>query len=255
MSVKPVNVTYHGNGVPLSVDPLDVVLADREQVQWRFHNLPANCIPFVFFPEIPGASGQPFGPFQYLEPSVFRDSETGLLVSRVLAIGNTGVHHEYPYTAMALDPSGAAATSHGHNARILNPSARENTSPDALVHYNSEAEPEHRFKVKPSPLVLEKERTAIWYVEGIPRDHFVSFHFDGFPEDPMKGPFLSFSLSRGFGSSWLANGAGFLSTLLGHETSQITAPIHYFVRLRNHLGEVVEEDDPVIEPLESPPGT
>jgi hypothetical protein len=78
----------------------------------------------------------------------------------------------------------------------------------------------------------------------------VTFHFDNFP-DPMTGPFQSFSISRGFDGFPIAIGAGFASSL----TSQQLNPFPYHVRVRNSLGTVIATDDPVIEPLGTPPGS
>jgi hypothetical protein len=233
-----INVIYHG--VPqLELDLPDVTLESGDQVLWQFHKVPHGCPVFIFFPQSQtSGSHQPFGPFQYLETSV----------SSVLAIGNTGHHHEYPYTAMILGPDGPVATSAHTHALVRNPTAHEDTSPDALVLYKPE-DKERPFQVTPTLLKLETGRTAIWYIEGIPPGHFVTFHFEDFPNDPLRGPFSSFSWSRGFGSSWLANGAGFLN---GLDSSQIPNPIRYFVRLRDAQGNVLEVKDPVIEPLDPP---
>jgi hypothetical protein len=241
MAVRTVNVTYNGSiHLDLWPDQGNVTLDSGDQVQWHFHSVPPGCPVFIHFPQSQASEPhQPFGPFQYLETSD----------SWVFGIGNNGNHHEHPYTAMILNSEGAVATSSHLPARILNPTAHEDTSPDALVRYNPE-DRERPFRVMPHRLKLEKERTAIWYIEGIPADHFVTFHFDGFQADPLRGPFLSFSWSRGFHSSWLANGAGFL---FGLDPSQIPNPIQYFVRLRNALGTVVHQEDPVIEPLDPPP--
>lgn len=240
MAVQCVNVVYYGEGSPLGLDKLDVELGPGDQVQWNFYNVPPRCMPFIYFPgKHHSASRQTFGPFQYLEPSV----------STVVALGNSGHHGDYPYVAMILNKKRAVATSAGIEARIRNRSAPENTSPDALVRYD-----EKGFHVTPNDLKLERERTAIWYIEGIPEGHFVTFRFKGFRDRPMRGPFLSFSLSRGFHGAWLANGAGFLSSHLHLMPGQLQKPISYQVRLRDSYGRVVDGHDPVIEPLESPPG-
>ncbi|HJX26961.1 MAG TPA: hypothetical protein VJ885_03550 [Thermoanaerobaculia bacterium] len=234
-TIITVNAIYDEESGALTLAPPEISLGGGEQVHWRFHNVPPGGQPFIFFPDHPlDLPRQPFGPFQYLEPSIHG----------VLGIGNSGRHRDYPYTAMILNLQGPLASATG---LIQNPMALENTSPDALIRYNPQAT--HPFKVMPQRLTLEKKRTAIWYIEGIPEGHFVTFQFDDFPEHPMRGPFLSFSFSRGFGNSWLANGAGFLF----NEPNTFLNPINYRVALRNAQGIVVHWDDPVIEPLESPP--
>lgn len=81
-----------------------------------------------------------------------------------------------------------------------------------------------------------------WWREG----NFVTFRFDDF-DDVMVGPFSFFSISRGFGTAQVAIGTSFTGPLPGQERVQ------YHVRLRDADGNVIGGEDPVIEPLGSPP--
>lgn len=237
MSVTKIFVIYDAETGQLTLDKPVVDLASGDQIQWIFPNTPSHLLPHIYFSTQEGVEKELFGPFQYLEP--FSD--------RLIGLGNSGEPGPYPYTVLLLNENGPVATSSGIEAIINNLSGLENTSPDALVRYEAESDP--HFLVEPFTLTLEWRRTAIWYIEDIPPGHFVTFRFNGF-EDPMTGPFLSFSLSRGFGSSWLANGAGFL---FDQDPLQLGPPISYRVTLRNSLGTVVAVKDPVIEPLGTPP--
>lgn len=241
MAVKTVNVTYNGEGqLELEQDKSNLELGIGDQVRWHFQgDFPLGCFPFIFFQD---QTDYPLGPFQYLEPSA----------SGVLGIGNNGVLQDYPYIAMLLNQEGAVATS--APAIIRNFIAPEDTSPDAVVSYQV-VENSPRLQVTPSALVVERGRMAVWRFKDIPVNCFVTFNFPGYP-DPMKGPFLSISWSRDFNGSWLANGQGLLSA----DSSRNLAPIIYNVQLRDEEGKIVpmpipSNDDPVIEPLESPPGT
>ncbi len=238
MPIKRIHVTYTEGG-PLAVDPLDVTLEAGDQIQWDFHNLPPYTLAFIFFPDNEAqALGQTFGPFQFLEPSS----------STVMGIGSTGQQRDYPYYAMVLNQDRALATSAGASARIRN-AAPKDSSPDALIRYDAAA---GSFQVTPSVLRLERDRTANWYITGIPLDHFVTFRFEDFLASPSETAFHSFSLSRGFHDAWVANGAGFLSDPL--DSDLIPTRVNYRVTLRDASGTVVATHDPVIEPLESPPG-
>jgi plastocyanin len=230
MSVQ-INVTYDELNERLDLVE-EVEIGPGDSVEWVFSSVPAGLLPFVHFPSEVDLEGQQFGPFQYLEPS-----PTG-----VVALGNNGKARHYEYIVLLLDTHGARATSTGSH-RIVNSSTMEDTSPDATVHYDPE---QNLVAVHPPVLHLQPGRTAIWYITGVPLGHFVTFHFDGFPK-PMTGPFLSFSMSRGFNRSWLANGADFSGALAGQ------SQVMYHVRVRNAQGIVVGSGDPVIDPLGSPP--
>lgn len=239
MAAKVVNVTL--DGVQLHLDHADLLVGDGDTVQWNFPEVPNHCWPFIFFPKQANQPFSPLGPFKSLKPTL-----SGTL-GGVLGAGNSGVQQEYPYTAMILNQDGAVAMSTSP-ARIFNTASR-NTSPVAIVRYRNDQPETERIDVDPDMLQVAAGQTVQWHLIGIPENHFVTFHFNGFA-DPMQGPFSSFTVDRTFDSNQIAIGADFL---IAPDPQGSLSPIQYFVRLRNAMGTVIDSDDPVIEPLESPP--
>lgn len=220
------------NGTELTVSNPQTPLEAGDWVVWHFPPLNPQELTFIHFHSLE----HPFGPFQYLEPSSVH----------VRGLGNSGLPGEYHYTAFILNEQGVAARSHG-SASIVNLSATEDTSPDATLHYDGQT-----FLHEPPTLKVEVGRTALWYITGVPADHFVTFLFDGF-EDAMVGPFSSFAISRGFGDAWVATGTDFTGQVPNTEPVQIR--IQYHVRLHRPDGTVLAGGDPVIEPPGWPPGS
>lgn len=237
MAVKIVNVTHEG--VHLNLDHADLLVGDGDTVQWNFQDVPNHCWPFIFFPKQANQPFSPLGPFKSLKPTL-----SGAL-GGVLGVGNSGVQQNFTYTAMILNQDGAVAMS--SPAQISNTASRD-TSPVAVVQFLPETS---QVNVTPGTLEVTPGQTVYWHIVGLPEDHFVTFHFEGFA-DPMQGPFSSFMVNRSFGSNQLASGVEF-STAQDPQGAQ--SPIQYFVRVRNALGTVMGADDPVIEPLGTPPGT
>jgi hypothetical protein len=235
MPVEPITITVtFSNGI-LSVEPgkEQITIGPGDAVQWIFIGTPDDCLAFIHF-ETEGH--ERFGPFQYREPAA-----TGLI-----AMGNSGILGTYGYTALILGDEEAVATTTASLA-IVNTSAVLDTTPHLTVSYHPDAVlPNEKVVVDPDRLLLEQGRTAIWNIfpENIPSDHFVTFHFDLFPATPMTGPFQSFSLSPAPDGSLVARGENFSAT----------DQVPYHVRIRDAQGRVVGAGDPVIEPLESPPG-
>lgn len=236
--VRPVSikVTYVAGSTSLEVSPATVALQPGQPVHWQFENVPKNYLAFVHFPVPLGSTlPTPFGPFQYLEPTC----------SSVLGIGNTGVRGDYRYTAMVLNRKKARAKGEG---TIQNGKGGKDTSPDALVIYDPS---KSSLEVKPYTLRLAKGRRAIWYIQGIPSNHFVTFEFPGF-ENRMTGPFTHLSLSRGDGSACLVTGIGFRvadQTEVHEEVDDVT----YCIQVRKPDGSLAGGEDPVIESV-GPPG-
>jgi hypothetical protein len=234
--VKRIAVSLDSATGELTPDQIIFDRANGEVIQWDFPDAPDHLVPHIYFHPDPGTEEHElFGPFEYLEPSP----------RCLIGMGNFNRAKLYRYTLLLLDETSAAATS-GPHCHINNLLSEENTSPDALVTFDEEAT--QPFKVIPPILTLEVKRTAIWYIKHVPPGFFVTFRFPEF-QDQAKGPFLSFSLSRGFNGAWLANGAGFLWDRL---PGQIPPSIHYRVTLRNAAGDVEHVHDPVIEPLGPP---
>lgn len=235
MAIHTITVTYDAQTNQLGLqDPQQatVSIGPGDAVKWVFIGTPENCLAFVHFAPLNGAW---FGPFQFLEPS-----PTG-----VVATGNNGSPATYEYTAMILGDSGPLTPQ--VSMSIINTSTQVDTSPHAFVSFNPNAEQiDQRVLVNPPHLWLEGGGTAIWHIslENFLPGQFVTFHFDGFPATPMIGPFQSFSLSPGIGGSLVARGAGFSSS----------NPVSYHIRVRNSDSSLEGSGDPVIEPLESPPG-
>lgn len=237
MAIHTINVNFDAQANQLEPDPqmTTVTIGTGDAVEWVFTGTPANCLAFVLFES---QNDGWFGPFQSLSPSP----------EGVTATGNNGSPGTYAYTLMILDDQGALAT-FGTSLSVVNASTQVDTSPRATVFFDPNIEPSNqRVVVTPSTLSVEQGQTAIWHIypENILPGHFVTVHFEGFPERPMIGPFQSFSMSPGVGGL-VARGEG-LST---GSTNQIA----YRVRVRAADGTIVGSGDPVIEPLESPPGT
>jgi hypothetical protein len=218
------------NGAELTVSNPQVPLETGDWVVWRFLGLDLHEMACIHFHSLE----HPYGPFQALEPSSFH----------VRGLGNSGIPGEYPYTAFVLDDAGVVATSHGSTS-VVNLSATEDTSPVATIRCT-----ENSLHVEPLTLKVEKDRTALWYVTGLPQGHFISFHFEGFPDD-MVGPFTSFAFYHVSGESRVAIGTDFK----GPQPDSTDGKVHYRVRLRRPDGSVLAGDDPVIEPPGWPPGS
>ena len=204
MSPNPQIVNVTRNGTELSLDHPQIDLSPGNSVEWKFQGLDSQEMGFIQFQE-------PFGPFQ------------SLLFSgpAVVGVGNSGNADEFAYTALVLNQNGQVATSDGINASISNPSnVVQDTSPNAVITYNPVADPP--LQITPPTLTVPLEGTAIWYVEGLPDDHSVTFQFDSIGENPLLGPFLFFSVSQGFATARVAVGMGLLSALLKMEPNPDT---------------------------------
>jgi hypothetical protein len=236
MANHQVLVTYNGEGAPLGIGEPLIDLEAGDTVEWVFQNVPLGDLVYIHFND---PSNQPFGPFQALQPAG----------NSVKGIGNSGVPGAYSYTALVLDQSGPIAISEV-TASIINLSIVMDTVSETLgsIVYIPGDPP--AVQVKPHILRMQGRDTAIWLVEGLREDFFLTFRFDDFP-DSMTGPFRSFSLSRAFGTTRLAIGTNFDGDLRtqGEPLAQIT----YFVEARDSQGVVIASHDPVIEPLGSPP--
>lgn len=238
MAIHTINVGFDAQTNQFALqDPQQttVTLAAGDAVEWVFDTPPSNCLAFVRFETQEDGW---FGPFESLTPSP----------ERVTATGNNGIPGSYAYTLMILDDNGVRATA-TTSLTVENTSTQVDTSPRATVFFNPSIEDlNQRVIVTPNDLAVGQGQTAIWHIypENILPGHFVTVHFDGFPEKPMLGPFQSFSMSPGFGAL-VARG----ENLATESASQIT----YHVRVRNSNGTIVGSGDPVIEPLDSPPGT
>ena len=234
MANQTVTVTFNGNGEPLGINPLQVNLGAGDSVTWNFQNIPLESLVYIYFNDPPG---QPFGPFVALKP----------VNNTVTGIGNSGQTGSYSYTAMVLNQNGPLAISERVNASVENTSDATDTVFEAigLITYNPEDSPP--LQVSPSPLNLGSLQRATWLIEGLPEEAFITFHFDGFP-DPLTGPFTTFLLSQAFGTTRLAVGTG-----LDIPPETQGNPVPYFVEVRDPLGAVIASDDPVIEPLGTPP--
>lgn len=237
-----IHVTYDEETGTLTLDQPHIDLPPKQAVQWLFSsNTPGHALPHAVFQPVAGqpfpVEGEQFGPFQYLE------ARTHTLT----ALGNIGKHFTYHYTLLLLDENGPLATSKVPIS--INNQGVEDTSPDALITYHpDDPDPEKQLIVSPPSLRVQPGRTVIWYIKGIPLGHFVTFRFLNSPH-PLTGPFSSFSVSRGFGNAWLANGADIRFPDEQHPL------ISYHVTVRDALGNLVAWDDPTIEPLGPPPNT
>jgi hypothetical protein len=237
MSLIQINIVFNEQTEQLEVSPAQVNLNHGDVVHWVLsgerHD---DRFPQIIFQTQANAQGQQFGPFEYLEPSL----------SGVIGLGNTGHSGSYPYTVLLLDEHGPVGTP--ASASIDNASSLLNTSPQAIIRFDSETQ---KLNVEPPHLLVELKHTAIWHIQGIPQDCFITFHFDD-PAHPIEGPFLSFSLSRDLEDSdrWLATGTGLLFDV---EPSLLPFSIGYSVALRDAQGNVLTHTpDPVIEPLGPP---
>lgn len=220
------------NGEILTVSHPQINLIPEESVEWNFTGLNAGEIACIHFDHLAFPESEPYGPFQCLEPSS----------TNVRGLGNTGRPGEYHYTAFVVSNAGVAARSDG-NAKIVNLSATVDTSPDATIHYDGTD-----LHVQPFLLKVDLGNPALWYITGVPAEHFISLHFDHFP-DAMVGPFSSLQFSRGLGTARVATASNFGAhhPVSGHESD----PVTYHVSLRRPDGTVLVGKDPVIEP---PPG-
>ncbi len=223
-------VTVTRNGEELAISNPQVPLEAGDWVVWRFAGLAIDEIACVHFHSLE----HPYGPFQALEPSSFH----------VRGLGNSGIAGEYPYTAFILNEQGVVARS-TEPASVLNLSTTEDTSPVATIHCTEDS-----LHVEPPFLKVEIDRTALWYVTGLPPGHFITFQFEGF-QDEMVGPFSSFAFLNISGASRVAIGANFSGPLEG----SIDGRVFYHVSLRRPDGTVLASDDPVIEPPGWPPGS
>jgi hypothetical protein len=232
MSMEPliVTATFDWESSTLTLAPQQPLeLRSGESVRWNFEGVPPGFLPFISFP-----STGPFGPFQAFE----------LLGSAVLGIGHSGHSGENSYTALVLDPSLGQAVASA-DGTIQNLSANEPLV--AVVRFDPEPP---SLEILPVALKLDIGQSAIWYLAGLSPKYFVTFRFDGFP-DPMVGPFLSFSLSGGFGSLVQAVGVDFLSAAA---SLVLPGPFSYSVSVWDAQDkQVVVRHDPVIDRLGSPP--
>ena len=227
MTVHNVSVTRSDR--LLSLSPSQVTLTGPEDlVDWSFESpLGDQELVFVLFhsPE-----GQPFGPFQTLEPEN----------QRIRGFGNNGIVDEYNYTIFVLSNEVVVAQSDGTDS-VANTSSEVNSSPSATVLYAAGG-----LVVSPHRLQVETGRTAIWYVENLPDGHFVTFEFDAIQnphDDVLIGPFASLVVTRGLGNAQVTMGVDF--------RGDYPQTYIYHVKLRRPDGSVVTRTDPVIEP---PPG-
>lgn len=214
------------NGTELTVSNPQVPLEAGDWVVWHFFGLDLHEMAYIHFHSLE----HPYGPFRALEPSSFH----------VRGLGNSGRPGEYPYTAFILNDERVVASSR-EPVNVQNLSATEDTSPVATIQCT-----ENSLHVEPLTLKVEKHRTALWYVTGLPPGHFISFHFEDFQDD-MVGPFTSFAFYNISGESRVAIGANFQDPTNGQ--------VHYRVRLRSPDGSVLAGKDPVIEPPGWPPGS
>ncbi len=223
-----VEVTFVAEQVPLEVDPDQVDLETGKPVAWAFNNVPDGDLPFIHF----DAVDNPFGPFQFLEISA----------SGMTGLGNTGAAGEHAYTALLLRQAGPVAASDS-NTSVDNEGTGADTSPFALVIFDPNASPPV-LTVDPSPLRVQTGGTAVWYIRGLPEDHFITFDFEHSNEN--RGPFSALLLSRDFdGGRRLVIGTG--STLAQPDS------VVYHLRVRDADGVTVASSDPAIDPLGPPP--
>lgn len=227
-----VTVTFHGPGVPLTINPLHVDLHAGGWVQWKFEaatgELPTGVLMYIHFDSA-------FGPFQGL-------SSSGNSVS---GKGNSGVLGAHHYTAMVLNESEVVATSCASEALVFNLSAARDTSPHAIVIYDPE---EKELGVTPYNLGIQHGETATWHIEGVPQGYFVTFQFPAFPNG-MVGPFTTVNLEGNVipGSSIL------LASGESYNPGNIASPFKYSIQVRKPDGSLVSSDDPLIDTLGDPP--
>lgn len=125
-----------------------------------------------------------------------------------------------------------------------NSKAEEENLPVALVVYDPLTA--SSVLVEPHTLKVKLQQTVTWLIEGVPENHSLSFSFDGF-QDPLKGPFSSFSIEPESGTPQRATGESFGGALPGQSL------VHYNVTVINAQGVPAgTSQDPVIEPLDPP---
>jgi plastocyanin len=153
-----VNVKY--DGAHLTLHPPSVQLGSGDWVEWRFSNVPADCIPSIQFEK------DVLGPFQCLQT---------ISNTTVQGKGNVGAKEDvlYTYTARLLDLVGVPASTGEPGGTVVSLQQTPNTSPEVVVVYK-----EGVLTVSPEALDLYPGDTATWNVFGLPPDHSVTIQFD-----------------------------------------------------------------------------
>ncbi len=232
----------------LSINPPVESVSDQDWIVWRFHGLPGGCLPYIKF-----ASG--FGPFRALRSYQGPDVAQPTLISKGHLARTSAGGDRHSYTAMVLDPAAElpVATATG---TLLNLAESDDSSPDVLVTctYDPENPEDVKITIYPEALRLNEGDTASWRVTGLRDGDFATLQFlpaEGSP-DPMRGPFMSFSLLPGEGSDVRATAMGFVA-------GATTAPrrFTYQLRVRDKDGNLLDGHDPTIDnigPPIPPPG-
>jgi hypothetical protein len=227
----------------LSINPPVQSVWGQGWIVWRFHGLPEGCLPYVKF-----ASG--FGPFRALRSYQGPDIAQPVLVSKGHLARTSPDGDRHSYTVMILQPEAElpVATATG---TILNLADSDDSSPDVLVTC---AYDPVKVTVYPEALRLNEGDTANWRVTGLRDGDFATLQFlpaEGSP-DPMRGPFMSFSLLPGEGSEVRATAMGFVAGAAAPPRS-----FTYQIRVRDKDGKLLDGHDPTIDnigPPIPPPG-
>ncbi|HEY4574652.1 MAG TPA: hypothetical protein VIJ26_11825, partial [Thermoanaerobaculia bacterium] len=153
-----VNVSY--DGAHLMLDRPSVQLGPGDWVEWRFSDVPADCIPSIQFEK------DVLGPFQCLQ---------SISNTTVQGKGSVGAKEDtlYVYTARLLDLEGVQASSGDPGGTVLSLQQAPNTSPEVVVLFETGV-----LTVKPEALDLYPGDTATWNIFGLPPGHSVTIQFD-----------------------------------------------------------------------------
>ncbi len=227
-----VKVDY--DGAHLTLDPPSARLGPEDWVEWRFSNVPADCIPSIQFEK------DVLGPFQCLQ-SVSNTTVQGK--------GNVGAEEDvlYAYTARLLDLEGVRASSGDLAGTVVSLQQVPNTSPEVVVVFKAGL-----LTVQPMTLDLYPGDTATWNVFGLPTGHSVTIQFDPLVigQDNQAAMFESFLTCRP-----VAGEDPGIVQVCGVHFNDLKKLSHYSYRVavRDPSGIIVASHDPMIDNLGPPP--
>lgn len=238
--MKEVTVTY-GNG-SLTISPSEIDYSPGDWVVWTFLNIPPGSFGYLRFDNAPA-----LGPFHSL-----RAPSNDVVIGK----GNIGTNEDestFTYDAMLLtrqvtpEEDGLLAVSLKKGS-VLQTRALPDTTPDVVVTFKGKGQ---LLDVQPSPLRLNTGDTATWHFEGFPDGYFATLQFD-MPEQPPAHPFSDFYVIAPQPGQptgrFQANGIGFGTNV----ALKVGESLSYHIQVRDSLGQIASNDDPLIDNLGPP---
>lgn len=239
IEVKPpieVTVTYDQNTGALKIDKETIQIAQGDWVKWTFLGNPPGSFGYLSFKNAPR-----LGPFHSL-----RSSSGEVVVGK----GNSGTSSEtpleYKYTAMLLNrekETGVLARS--QEGTVLQHTAPKDTTPDVTVTYQGTGQP---LLVEPYYLRLNVGDTAVWHFLDFLPGHFATLQFDSTEGNPFTDFYITAPLPGQPAGTFRANGIAFGKNV----NLEVGTRLSYHVQVRNQDGEIVSNDDPLIDNLGPP---